>query len=112
MLLALIITPAVSNADPTYVLVNYGALGVMLALFVIGRIHSDSEVRDLKAQNVRLVEALTNVQAVLAGRTLPAMERQAQVLEALPESETTVVAELRAAVARLESLSREGGGGR
>jgi hypothetical protein len=105
--LAVPLLPLAADADPLLTIVNYGALGMMLVLFVIGRVHSDAEVKDLKRQNDKLTDALMQVQASLTRQTLPALTRSAQVLEAIPESEASLVAELQQALTRLEGLERK-----
>jgi hypothetical protein len=101
---------AASDADPIAVLVNYGAIGLMLAMFVLGRLHSDRELNDLKEQNAKLLEALTRLQGSLTTSTLPALTRSTQVLEAIPSSENALMSELQRTVARLEALARADGG--
>lgn len=96
---------ASASADPVAILVNYGAIGLMLAMFVLGKLHSDRELNDLKEQNAKLLEALTHLQGSLTGSTLPALTRSAQVLEAIPSNEATLVAALEKTVARLEALT-------
>lgn len=100
------LVPLVSS-DPVAVLINYGAIGIMLAMFVLGRLHSDRELNDLKEQNAKLLESLTRLQSSLTTNTLPALTRSTQVLEALPTSDIALVAELQRTVSRLEALARE-----
>lgn len=99
--------PLASTADPLAVLVNYGAIGIMLAMFVLGRLHSDRELNDLKEQNAKLTAALTQLQSSLTQQTLPALTRSTQVLEALPANDIALISELQKTVARLEALARE-----
>lgn len=91
-------------ADPVAILINYGAIGLMLGMFVLGRLHSDRELNDLKEQNAKLTDALTHLQGSLTTTTLPALTRSAQVLEALPSREQALLLELQQTVARLEGL--------
>jgi len=105
--LVLLVPLAETAGDPIAILVNYGAIGIMLAMFVLGRLHSDRELTDVKDQNAKLVEALTSLQLSLTTSTLPALTRSTQVLEALPMSENTLMTELKTTVARLEALSAQ-----
>lgn len=92
------------DAEPVTILVNYGAIGFMLAMFVLGRLHSDRELNDLKEQNAKLIEALSRLQVAMSSSAVPALARSAQVLEAIPNNETVLVSELQKTVARLEAL--------
>lgn len=92
-----------ATTDPVAVLVNYGAIGLMLAMFVLGRLHSDREFNDLREQNAKLVEALTTLQGSLTASTLPALTQSTRVLEAIPSSENALLAEVRSALARIEA---------
>lgn len=93
-----------SPYEPVAILINYGAIGVMLAMFVLGRLHSDREVSDLKEQNKLLIDTLTRLQGSITGNTLPALTRSAQVLEAIPSNDQALIDELHATISRLEAL--------
>lgn len=103
--MATLVPLTAEGGDPIAILLNYGAIGIMLAMFVLGRLHSDRELNDLKEQNARLTEALTALQSSLTTSTLPALTRSTQVLEALPQTERALVGELERMVARLEAAS-------
>lgn len=105
LLAAAVAVLAADGVDPLTILLNYGAVGLLLGLFVLGKVHSDSEVRELRAQNAKLADALAGLQTALTGQTIPALTRSAQVFEAMPESEVALMKELQRTVDRLERLA-------
>jgi len=114
-LLGVGIVAQVSDAgtDPVAVLVNYGAIGVMLALFVFGKLHSDREVTDLKKALAERDDLIRAFSTQVLGNTLPALTQSTRVLEAIPASETALLNELHrvrsqaeALVARLEAAQK------
>lgn len=105
LLWAVLLAPLAASSDPVAVLVNYGAIGIMLAMFVLGRLHSDRELNDLKEINAKLLETLTHLQTSLTNSTLPALTRSTQVLEALPANDSALSMELQKTVARLEAIA-------
>lgn len=101
--------------DPVYqILLNNGVMGVMFMLtFIFNRIHTDGEVNVLKQQISVQGEIIRRFQEQLADQTLPALQRSAQVLEAIPNRESSQLGEmarlqteLTTAVERLEKLSK------
>jgi hypothetical protein len=71
-------------SDPLTWLFNVGVAGVVLVLLVTGQLRTKSEVTQLERQIVAKDEALAALQAQLTANTLPALERSALVIEALP----------------------------
>lgn len=104
---------AVESADPATILINYGALGVIVVLYVSGLIPSKNEVKNLKEQNAELRAIIAAFQAQ-ASQTVPALARSAQVLEAIPTQAAGSLEEVRQTearmldiLARLESATRK-----
>lgn len=114
-------------ADPVAWMVNYGVAGIVIALVVLGRLRTKSEVDGLKelieqqgadlraerAANTALVQQLTN-------HTLPQMTQMAEVLDRVPvvvqkPAETGLehtMAQIAASLARLEQGQSESAAGR
>lgn len=90
-----------TSVEPLAVLANYGLAGVMLGLFIFGKLHGDPELKALKEQNEKLMNALVNVQNSLSQQALPALNRSSQALEV---STADVVKDIRSILARLEGL--------
>lgn len=94
---------AVTSTDPTTVLINYGALGIMLGLVATGWFRTKSEVQALQRQ-------IDDYRAIIAGfqaqanQAVPALARSAQVLEAIPNKEAGFLDEIRQAEARMVDL--------
>ena len=87
-------------------LFNYGFAGVMLALFVWGKVHSDKDMQDLKDTNAKLLGALLNLQSSLGTQALPALNQAGQVLrQTLPQAEAALVTELRQILNQLQTQS-------
>jgi hypothetical protein len=102
-----------SSADPTTILINYGALGIMLLFVMTGQFRTKSEVQNLREQIADYRAIIAGFQAQ-ANQAVPALARSAQVLEAIPNKEAGVLEEIRQAeqrmvalVARLEAASGE-----
>jgi type II secretory pathway pseudopilin PulG len=100
-----------ASADPTTILINYGALGIMLVFVMTGQFRTKSEVQNLQRQIEDYREIIRGFQAQ-ANQAVPALARSAQVLEAIPNKEAGVLEEIRQAeqrmvalVARLEAAS-------
>lgn len=102
-----------TTTDPTTILINYGALGIMLGLVATGWFRTKSEVQALQRQ-------IDDYRAIIAGfqaqanQAVPALARSAQVLEAIPNKEAGFLDEIRqtearmvALVSRLESATRK-----
>lgn len=100
------IHPAVFQAattaatDPLSLLLDFGPLGIIVVLYVVGYIPSRGQVADLKAQNAELREIIARFQTQ-ASQTVPALARSAQVLEAIPSKEAGFLEEIRLAEARI-----------
>lgn len=99
--------PLAASADPTSIAVNYGFAGLVVALFVLGRVHSNSEVDGLtkrlaeahqEAREAR--EANAALVAQITSGTLPQLAHLADVVERLPQTAETDLAK------RLDELSR------
>lgn len=101
-----------NSADPYSLLVNYGALGIIIVLIATGQFRTKAEVQRLEDQNKEYREIIKAFQIQLTTQTLPAMSKSAQVLEAIPDKESAMFEELRATqketreiLDRLEKLS-------
>lgn len=99
--------------EPYMVLINYGALGIIIVLILTGQFRTKAEVQRLEEQNREQREIIKMFQLQLTTQTLPAMSKSAQVLEAIPDKETAMFEELRKTqketkdiLARMEKLSR------
>jgi hypothetical protein len=87
-------------------LLNYGFAGVMLTLFIWGKVHSDKDMQDLKDTNEKLLGALLNLQSSLGTQALPALNQAGQVLQqTLPQAEAALVTELRQILNQLQTQS-------
>lgn len=104
---------AAEVADPTTILINYGALGIMLVFVMTGQFRTKSEVQNLREQIDDYRTIIHGFQAQ-ANQAVPALARSAQVLEAIPNKEAGFLEEIRqtearmvALVARLEDATRK-----
>lgn len=100
------------SADPTTILINYGALGIMLGLVATGWFRTKNEVQTLQRQ-VDDYRALLHAFQTQANQAVPALTRSVDVLEAIPNKEAGFLDEIRqtearmvALVARLEDATR------
>jgi uncharacterized protein YlaN (UPF0358 family) len=107
--------------DPIAWLVNYGVAGVVIALLVLGRLRTKSEVDGLKEANEQLrtdllAERAANAALVtqMTNHTLPQMAHLAEVLDRVPQAVTKepetslehVLAQIAGSLARLEERPR------
>lgn len=104
-------------------LYDYGFAGIIIALLSTGVFRYKGEVfdlrNDLKEQrdlNRQQNEIIKQLQTQLTFHTIPAMERNVQVLEAIPDRETQIMQDLKNTqkemkdlMARLEKFSGNGG---
>lgn len=104
-----------NSPDPIQALFNYGLGGAVIALFAMGIFRSKAEVKYLQDENKELRAIIQNFQIQLTTHTIPAMERNVQVLEAIPDKETAMMKDLRSTqqemrdiMARLEKFSTNG----
>lgn len=95
---------ASANNNPYMVLVNYGALGIMLLLVATGQFRTKAEVQRLETQASEYREIIKTFQMQLTTQTLPAMSKSAQVLEAIPDREITIYEELKATQAETKKI--------
>jgi hypothetical protein len=109
-----------SPTDPFNWVTGLGFPGVIIALLITGQLRTKPEVERLIAENDRkdkLIEAkdttIATMQSVLTKQTLPALLRSAEVLEAIPNAESSLFNELRQAqqqvtdlTSRLERMTR------
>ena len=107
-----LVLASASSDEPYMILINYGALGVIIVLIVTGQFRTKAEVTRLEEQNKEYRDIIKAFQMQLTTSTLPAMSKSAQVLEAIPDKETAMFEELKATqkatkeiLGRLESLS-------
>ena len=107
-----LVLASASSDEPYMILINYGALGVIIILIVTGQFRTKAEVTRLEEQNKEYRDIIKAFQMQLTTSTLPAMSKSAQVLEAIPDKETAMFEELKATqkatkeiLGRLESLS-------
>lgn len=103
----------VEAGDPLTILVNYGALGIMVIFVMTGQFRTKSEVQALQRQIDDYRTIIHGFQAQ-ANQAVPALARSAQVLEAIPTQGAGVLDEIRQIeariaghVARLESQTRK-----
>lgn len=90
--------------EPWNLLVNYGALGIMLLLVATGQFRTKAEVQRLEEQNREYREIIKAFQMQLTTQTIPAMSKSAAVLEALPDKESAMLEELRATQAETRAI--------
>lgn len=84
-------------SDPTAVLIlNYGVLGISFTLLIFGKLHTDSEVKNLKEQLVQAQRYTAARDILIEGflktvstTTLPALERTTQALQTGPPAQPT-----------------------
>jgi hypothetical protein len=100
-------------SDPLTWLVNLGVAGIVIILLVTGQLRTKAEVEHLQRENERkdkLLDAkdgqIAAMQAVITDKTLPALSRSTQVLEAIPRSETVLFAQLRRAQLEVTELTQ------
>lgn len=94
-----------SAADPVTILINYGALGIMLIFVMTGQFRTKSEVQNLQRQIDDYRTIIAGFQAQ-ANQAVPALARSAQVLEAIPNKEAGFLEEIRQTEARMVELVR------
>lgn len=108
-MILLIVIWATSSGDPVAILINYGGLVGAFALLIIGRLHTTGEVNALNARILALEKTVVDrdetikakdaileaFQFQLTNRTVPALTRTSEVLEAIPQSESALAALLR-----------------
>lgn len=101
------------TTDPLTWLVNYGVAGIVILLLVTGQLRTKSEVNQLERQLAARDNIIEALQSNLTRHTLPALASSTRVLEAIPASESAVLAELsrvrseaESLVARLEAAQR------
>lgn len=109
MLITALIVLLDTSPDPVQWLISTGgALGVILALLIIGRLHTQSEVDTLKTQIADLKkdierkdriidrkdEMIQMIQLQVNGQAIPALTQSTQVLQAIPDAESRLVAAL------------------
>lgn len=92
------------EADPVSIIVNYGALGIFVMLFVTGQVRTKSEVDGLKEQITALRNIIQAFQSTTTRQTLPALTRSAEVLEAIPQNDIAM-RDLSTLITRLEELA-------
>ena len=93
----------VASADPATILINYGALGIMLVFVMTGQFRTKSEVQNLQRQ-IEDYRQIIHAFQTQANQAVPALARSAQVLEAIPSKEAALLEEVRQAEARMVSL--------
>lgn len=88
MLMLLTILEATSGVDPLQWLINYGIAGIVIALLVLGRLRTKSEVDFItKAREEALARerekdlALQAILAQLTNHTMPQLTQTAQIVE-------------------------------
>jgi hypothetical protein len=92
-----------ASTDPTTILINYGALGIMLVFVMTGQFRTKSEVQNLREQIADYRAIIAGFQAQ-ANQAVPALARSAQVLEAIPNKEAGLLEEIRQAEERMVAL--------
>lgn len=107
---------AVANTeapDPLSLLITYGPLGIFIVLLATGQFRTKYEVQRLENQVETLMsenrekDALIQAfQMQLTGHTLPALAQSARVFEAIPNSESDLVAQLKQAREEVAALTR------
>lgn len=111
--LVTVIQTTAADADPVAILLNYGALGILVVLVLTGQLRTKAEVRALEKQIEHQAaeiaakdELIRAFQLQLTGHTLPALAQTARVIESVPDSESAMVARLSDLTARLEELAK------
>lgn len=111
----LLIYEALNSPDPYSVLLNYGFAGAIIVLLALGIFRWKGEVIYLQQENKELRDIVRNFQIQMTTQTIPAMERNVQVLEAIPDRESAMMAdlkktqnEMREMMAGLEKFSGKG----
>lgn len=91
-----------TGADPFNWVTGLGFPGVIIALLITGYLRTKPEVDRLVADNrakdkviERKDEIIISLQTTITQQALPALARSTEVLEAIPSSETGLVAQLR-----------------
>jgi hypothetical protein len=102
--LLLIALEAAPVADPLAWLVNLGVAGIVIVLLVTGKLRTGKEVEHLLDEIAAKDQVIAAFQQQLTGTTLPALARQAQVLEAIPTSDRALHKELLEAQAQVAEL--------
>lgn len=104
-----------NSPDPIQALFNYGLGGAVIALFALGVFRSSKEVKYLQDENKELRSIIRNFQIQMTTHTIPAMERNVQVLEAIPDKESAMLKvlqdtqkEMLDVMGRLEKFSTNG----
>lgn len=105
LILSVVVLATANSSDPLTWLVNFGVAGIVIVLFVTGQIRTKAEVENLKSDIAAKDELIKAFQAQLMGHTLPALERSAQVLEAIPSSERSLYSQLTRAQHEVAALS-------
>lgn len=93
------------DAEPLTILVNYGALGIVVLGFVTGHIRTKAEVTGLEHQITSLRNIIAAFQTAATQQTIPALTRSAEVLEAIPQNDATSLRDMEALIRRLEELA-------
>lgn len=94
---------AMGSGDPVTILINYGALGIMLVFVMTGQFRTKSEVQNLQRQIDDYRAIIQGFQAA-SNQAVPALARSAQVLEAIPRQGAGTLDEIRQAEARMVAL--------
>lgn len=76
------------------IFLNYGVLGALVIAAAFGWIHFKPEVDRMTKQIEEQEKALTELRNQIITNALPALNRSAQVLEALPSKENDVMEEV------------------
>jgi hypothetical protein len=71
--------------DPWSALIGLGPVGIILLLFVLGKIRTEAEVTRLEKRNDELTKQLAEVAKVLMEQVIPAQAKSTLVLERLYE---------------------------
>jgi len=96
--LFVVLEAAPVSSDPTAILIlNYGVLGISFTLLIFGKLHTDSEVKNLKetiTSQARYIAArdilIEGFLKTVSTTTLPALERTTQaVLTGPPVQQTS-----------------------
>lgn len=104
-----------SPVDPFNWVTGLGFPGVIIALLVSGYLRTKPEVDRLTADNAakdaiiaRKDEQIDALHATIAEQALPALAESTRVLEAIPDSETNLIQQLRRATEAIERQRRRG----
>jgi len=101
-----LVQAANATDDPLAWLINLGVAGIVIILFVTGKLRSEKEVLYLLEQIEAKDQVISAFQAQLTGHALPALAQSAQALEQIPRRGGDLIGEVEQARADLTELTK------